>query len=131
MSVCSEKPFDMEPSTHDVVTTSRKNESSDNFLYTNTDVLHNKIEELEMYLDKHKDILFIAITETLPKTANSEETKDTNFKLPGYNCVTNNNGRGVCLFIKKGIEYDIISEYQTIFNPNIFCKIGEPDTDIL
>ena len=110
-------------------TSETQQEIKHNFLYTNTDVLHNKIEELEMYLDKHKDILFIAITETLPKTANSEETKDTNFILPGYNCVTNNNGRGVCLFIKKGIEYEVISEYQTLFNPNIFCKIEEPDND--
>ena len=100
-----------------------------NCLYTNTDILQNKMEELELFLDENKNILFIAITETLSKTASEEENINADFVLPGFSCITNNEGRGVCLFIKHGIEYDVISDYQKIFSPSIFCTIEEPNCD--
>ena len=63
------------------------------------------------------------------KKASEEENINTDFILPGYNCITNNEGRGVCLFIKHGIEYEVISDYKQIFNSYIFCRIEEPDSD--
>lgn len=88
-------------------------------LYTNTDVLHNKLEEIQLVVDREK-IELAAITETLPKT--NQSCKPI-FILPGYECLSNNDGRGVALFIKEGTEYSRIEEYENIFSPAIVCNI--------
>ena len=59
------------------------------------------MEELEMYIDReHIDI--IAITETLSKTLQNEN--QSSFVLNGFNCITNNVGRGTALFVKDTLE---------------------------
>ena len=66
-----------------------------NCLYTNTDVLHNKLEELQTYTDK-MNIDIVAITETLLK--NPDDDHKPVFILKGFQCVQNDNGRGTALF---------------------------------
>ena len=56
-------------------------------LYTNTDVLYNKMDELTMYVDS-ECIDIIAITETLSKHRNDDYTPV--FVINGFNCLQNN-----------------------------------------
>ena len=72
-----------------------------NIMYTNTDVLHNKLDELQILADNN-DADIIAITETLLKNmpANTKP-EDFAFSLKGYSSIQNYKGRGLCFFIKK------------------------------
>ena len=66
-------------------------------LYTNTDCLHNKLDEIEIFSRENK-IDLIAITETLPKHDAPDKT-NIKFSLEGYEVLQNNYGRGVCIFL--------------------------------
>ena len=92
-------------------------------LYTNADTLTNKMDELELFLNNHKKIDVIAINESLPKNSSSDKNK-INFILPGFNCIQNNSGRGVCLFINENLDFVRINQFENYFNPNIFVKIS-------
>ena len=86
-------------------------------MYTNADMLHNKLQELEI-IAKNENIDIISITETLIKNMPSgSQPSDYLFKLDGYNTVYNYNGRGLCLFIKKLL---ILFKFWTM---NTFSKL--------
>ena len=105
-------------------------ENSINILYTNTDVLHNKIDEIELITSKN-DIDIIAITETLPKKMpDYTKPEDFTFILKGFNAVHNNNGRGVCIFIKDGLDYEHVLDYDDIFKTHVTIKIKNGDESI-
>ena len=92
-------------------------------IYTNTDVLTNKMTELEAMIEKNK-IDIIALTETLPKSySNYTQPEDFTFVLDGYNSIQCFKGRGLCLFIKDTIKIDRISPYEDIFQTSLFVKI--------
>ena len=47
--------------------------------------------------------------------------------MNGYSCLTNNSGRGVCIYIKN--DFEVIERYsdlEALFTPSIFCKIRTP-----
>ena len=64
-------------------------------MYTNTDCLTNKLDELELFLQTEK-IDVAAITETLPKNKPNDEKLNFD-SVPGYKCLDSQNGRGVCM----------------------------------
>ena len=97
-----------------------------NCLYTNTDVLHNKLEELQTYIDKN-DIDLIAITETLPK--NADDSYSPIFVIGGYKCFLNNDGRGVAIFVKDNIECCRLDKYEKLFSPSVILKIKMPNME--
>ena len=68
-------------------------------LYTNTDCLRNKLEEIEVFCNENK-IDIVAITETQLKNRDS----DDNFILPGFVPFQSDKGRGVALFIREYLE---------------------------
>ena len=65
-------------------------EKSLKLMYTNTDVLHNKMTEIEA-IANNNDIDVIAINETLPKKLPNRFTSpdDFNFLIKGYTTVQN------------------------------------------
>ena len=92
-------------------------------MYTNADMLHNKLKELET-IAKKDDIDIISITETLIKNMPSNsKPEDYLFKLEGYNTVYNYHGRGLCLFIKNNIDYVQMLDYEHMFKTSIFINI--------
>ena len=96
-------------------------------LYTNTDCLPNKLNEIEPFL-VNNDIKIAAFVETIPKNCVFEEHKNLTFNLDGFNCLSNNNGRGVCVYINNTFEIiERYNNYEDIFSPSIFCKI-KPST---
>ena len=90
-------------------------------MYTNTDVLHNKIDELQTYINKN-EIEIITITETLPKDVTSEDC-DHIFLIEGFNSYSNHNGRGVIIFVKNSIECTRLNVYEEIFSPSVILNI--------
>jgi hypothetical protein len=90
--------------------------------YTNTDVLSNKLVELQLFIHTN-DIDIVAITETLPKNSSDEDKKDMNFILPGFNSYIDNRGRGACLFVKNSIEVIRYPLEESIYGPSIICRI--------
>ena len=102
-------------------------------LYTNTDVLNNKLEEIMTFVDT-RNIKIIAITEILPKNRGNDVEFKPDYVIPGFVCLTNYEGRGVALFIRENIDYVHLKEYDEIFSPSIVCKIkapNEPDEQII
>ena len=102
-------------------------------LYTNTDVLNNKLEEIMTFVDT-RNIKIIAITEILPKNRGNDVDFKPDYVIPGFVCLTNYEGRGVALFIRENIDYVHLKEYDEIFSPSIVCKIkapNEPDEQII
>ena len=100
-------------------------------LSTNTDSLHNKINEIEPFLNIH-DIEIAAFVETLPKNSTTEEYKNITLNINGYTCLSNFGGRGACLYISK--EFEVIQRYEeheNIFSPSIFCKIKTKSGEML
>ena len=92
-------------------------------MYTNTDILQNKLTELEIRAYKD-NIDIIAVCETLPKELPVDTTKDDfKFVIKGFKAIQNNNGRGICVFIKDDVKYDLISVYDDIFNCSIVFKM--------
>ena len=90
-------------------------------MYTNTDCLTNKLDELELFFQT-EGIDIAAITETLPKNKPGDEILHFD-SVPGYKCLDSQNGRGVCLYIKDSIHYTRCPEYENIFLPSVFCKV--------
>ena len=88
-------------------------------IYTNVDCLTNKIEEIELFLNKY-NIDIAAIAGTKPK--NSTEIKKLNLNIKDYNCEEDPTGRGICLYFKEHIDIFRFSDIESLFNPSIFCK---------
>jgi len=99
-------------------------------MYTNTDVLHNKLEELELIAIQEKADI-IAITETLLKNMPADtKPEDFVFKIKGYNSILNYNGRGLCFFLKENIEFIHILDYESYFKTSIFLQIKNSDCNL-
>lgn len=81
-------------------------------LYTNTDCLKNKLEEIETFCHE-ENIDIVAVTETLSKKAENDE----NFNLPGYIPFPSNEGRGVCMFIKDKYKPVEMKNINKVFEP--------------
>ena len=96
-------------------------------MYTNTDVLTNKMEELEIELYKN-DIDIVTICETIPKNCDKSEIFyfDT---IPGYKCIDIQKGRGVCVFIKESLQYTRCYNYESLYSPSIFIKVSLPHNE--
>ena len=90
-------------------------------MYTNTDTLTNKMEELEIQLYK-EDIDIVAICETLPK--NCDDNEIFNFDtISGYKCIDIQKGRGVCIFIKNSLQFTRCYNYESLFSPSVFIRV--------
>ena len=85
-----------------------------NVIYTNTDVLHNKLKELELIALKEKADI-IAVTEILLKNMPSySKPEDFVFKIEGFTTIHNYNGRGLCVFIRDGLNYSQLFDYTSL-----------------
>ena len=94
-----------------------------NCIYTNADILTNKMTELIKMIE-HDNIDIIGIVETLPKNLNKDtHPDDIHFVIKGFNTIKNNKGRGLCLFVKEGLDVIRLPEIEHIFETSIFCKI--------
>jgi hypothetical protein len=74
--------------------------------------------------DKNYDV--VAVTETLPKNPSHDIS---NFVLEGYTGINVLSGRGVCLFVKDGIDTLRLNELEDIFSPSIICKLFLPSKE--
>ena len=97
-------------------------------LYTNTDVLNNKLEELIVFIEK-RDIHIIAITEIMPKNRIHDGDYKPDFIIPGFASYCNHDGRGVALFIKESLDYVILNEFDDIHSPSLVCKVKLPNNE--
>ena len=97
-------------------------------LYTNTDVLNNKLDEMTLFINK-RNIQLIAVTEILPKNKIYDGDYKPDFILPGFTCFPNYDGRGVALFVKENLEVKILNEYDELHTSSIICKIKLPNDD--
>ena len=94
-----------------------------NVMYTNADMLHNKLDEIETIAnDENLDI--IAVTETLLKNMPPDsKPEDFVFVIKGFNTIYNYNGRGLCLFIKKQIDFNQV--YQVRIRSFTMRRLGD------
>ena len=73
----------------------------------------------------------IAITEIYSKNISDyNKPEDCVFKLNGYVTVQNYNGRGLCLFIKKTIDFTHLVELETYFKTSIFIQLKNSDFSV-
>ena len=92
-------------------------------LSTNTDCLPNKLIELENFLN-FESIDIACIVETIPKKCPSEEIRKLKFDIPGYQCINNTIGRGVCMYVNNKFEIiERLHEFESLFQPSIFCRV--------
>ena len=96
-------------------------------LYTNTDCLHNKIDEIEIFSRANK-IDLIAITETLPKN-DAPDKANIKFSLEGYEILQNNHGRGVCIFYKDSLTLSEIPLEENSFSCSLYCNVKTNSND--
>ena len=97
-----------------------------NMAYTNTDILSNKLEEIEIYLHKN-NIDILCISEVNDKSSNKtschEESTLNNFVISGYDYIESPEGRGVGIFLKNNLTIERCTEFEELFKPSIFGKI--------
>ena len=87
-------------------------------LSTNADGLDNKMHELELLVaEGGHDV--VVVTETLAKRQTQDKTI---FNLPGYACFASDEGRGVCVFVKRNLEVTRVTEMEKIFQPAVFIR---------
>ena len=99
-------------------------------LYTNTDVLNNKLEEIMVFIDK-RNIHFIAITEIMPKNRGHDGDFKPDFVIPGFTSLCSYEGRGVALFVKETLDHVVLTEYDDIHSPSIVCRVKLPNKEHL
>ena len=92
-------------------------------MYTNTDTLTNKINELN-FLIKERDYDVLAIAEIFPKTPNCPRD---NFVFSGYQVESKKEGRGVCLMVRDNIEYHPLEDVEDLFQPCVAWKLTLPN----
>ena len=93
------------------------------------DCIVNKVNEIEPFLNLNK-IDIAAFTETNPKNC-SNEYLCVNTNLKGYNCLSNYDGRGVCLYINDSFEVlQRLSDIEAIFKPSIFCRVKSQSSEV-
>ena len=103
---------------NDIVVTENCGEKSLKVIYTNTDQLTNKIDEVSLFLNENNIDIF-CVCEDLPKKPGHNISS---FIIQGYTCYPCLDGRGVCLFVKNGINTTIVEliQIQNVFKPSIF-----------
>ena len=81
-----------------------------NCIYSNVDVLSNKIDEIENYLTNH-NVDIAAFVETKPKkqinltSTNKDSDKiKVNPVISGYKIEEDPSGRGICLLVKDSLQ---------------------------
>ena len=97
-----------------------------NIWTTNADVLTNeKILELKTRLQEEQPHI-IAITEVRPKNW-KHEISLAQYKLPGYNMeginLDEDVGRGMLIYIKDTMRYNMLDLQNIVFNEAIACEI--------
>ena len=90
-------------------------------LYTNTDYLPNKLEEIETFVHKN-NIQVIALVETLDKRIPNDEHANINFILPGFKSFHNHHGRGLCLFVKETLIVNRLDTLKKFLTKVYFAK---------
>ena len=92
--------------------------------------LHSKIDFVMVILLNLNKIDIAAFTETKPKNC-SNEYFCVNTNLKGYNCLSNYDGRGVCLYINDSFEVlQRLSDIEAIFKPSIFCRVKSQSSEV-
>ena len=81
--------------------------------------MNNKLEEIILYVNEN-NVDIIAINETLPKNLSIQPI----FSIPGFNCFSSYEGRGVCIFVKNTFEVKELTDIESIFKPSKFLKIN-------
>ena len=82
-------------------------------IYTNTDMLSNKLNELQLFVEK-EDIDLVFITETLSKFPDQNgDDKDITFTLQGYDYYYCNKGGGL-LFLLRNVMMLLKSKILTL-----------------
>ena len=125
-NVCIDDSLHFDPIFHRTATKQPINTSTNNLklAYTNTDILSNKLEEVEIFLkDNHVDIL--SITEVNDKFTRTQD--GNSFVISGYNYIECSVGRGVGMFMKNDLVFKRCSEYELLFKPSIFGILSLPD----
>ena len=73
---------------------------------------------------ENDNIDIIGIVETIPKNLNKDtHPEDINVVIKGFNTIKNNKGRGLCLFVKEGLDVIRLPDIEKVFETSIFCKI--------
>ena len=89
-------------------------------MYSNVDTLSNKLNEVEYYSEIYETDL-ILITEHLPK--NSLDKFENVFNIPGFSCIEDCSGRGVCIFYKDDIDIVNHKYINELYHPSLFFNI--------
>ena len=102
-----------------------------NMMYTNADILTNKLDELNITI-KNADFDLVAITEVLPKYS-LYPVQAIELSLKGYNMVTNIDDvhecgcRGICIYVKEGISFvrKKYIDFEEFLSVDILLKSGK------
>ena len=92
-------------------------------LYTNADSLYNKLSELKLVIHEH-DPDVVAVTEVKPKKTNFP-LQQNHILLPGFQSPVENldvPGRGVCVYIKDGIDFEVLDIGQS-FPQSVWVRL--------
>ena len=98
----------------------KSKQNSFKIMYSNVDTLSNKLNEVEYYSEIYETDL-ILITEHLPK--NSLDKFENVFNIPGFSCIEDCSGRGVCIFYKDDIEIVNHKYINELYHPSLFFNI--------
>ena len=95
-------------------------------LYTNSDSLLNKRDELQALIEMH-DPDIIAITEVTPKNCRYE-VQECEITLAGYDLfhTLDKKGRGIALHVKESMKANIREDLVSDFEESVFvdCRVG-------
>ena len=73
---------------------------------------------------KHNNIDIGAFTETLPKNCSDEDFSKNDVNLTDFTCLSNFDGRGVCLYVNKRFEVlERLNDVEALFSPSV-CLSG-------
>ena len=57
--------------------------------------------------------------------------EDFIFNIKGFNTIYNYNGRGLCMFVNKNIEFELVQKYEQYFNTSIFINLKNSYNNLL
>ena len=84
--------------------------------------MQNKLEFIENFALENK-IDIIAINEIHDKFAPPDSKHNTVFILPGFTTLQDDEGRGVCLFIRSDLKITKLDNINSLFSPSMFCRV--------
>ena len=96
-------------------------------MYANVDILTNKLNEVESYAELYEADL-ILIAEHLPK--NPVNNYENIFNIPGFSCIEDCTGRGVCVFYKDGIDIVNHMHINNLYHPSLFFNIRSQEKSL-